>query len=223
MRMPLTGPIYSKYDSLSERELHHELRRNPNATLIILLIVTAVVASTLGFYAGRNSIKATDEGLLLPPGKVHQVWHHNETFSQKPTPQSEAAWNSLAPIGRGFVYHPVVSPIVSGITVFHQLHCVHGLRLAYYIITHQLESLNGSHTNDTFLNTIAARTNIGHIRHCFDYLRQSIMCAADTNFETVDQEHHTVNGWGSERQCRDYGEVVRWAELWRNDSSSGIL
>jgi hypothetical protein len=33
----------------------------------------------------------------VPPGTVETEWGFNETFTQRPTPQSEAAWNSLAP------------------------------------------------------------------------------------------------------------------------------
>lgn len=77
--------------------------------------------------------------------------------------------------------------------------------------------------SDPFLEELGARTDIAHIRHCFDYLRHALMCAADTNLETVDEETHTTTGWGSERQCRDYARVLAWAERWRNSSDTGIL
>lgn len=35
--------------------------------------------------------------LLVPEGNIKTVWEHNLTFSQRPTPESEAAWNSIIP------------------------------------------------------------------------------------------------------------------------------
>ncbi|KAF2667311.1 hypothetical protein BT63DRAFT_426201 [Microthyrium microscopicum] len=51
----------------------------------------------------------------------------------------------------------------------------------------------------------------GHMGHCFDYLRQVLMCAADTNMEPLGADLGGASGWGSERTCRDYDAVVRWA------------
>lgn len=51
-----------------------------------------------------------------------------------------------------------------------------------------------------------------HLRHCFDYLRQSLMCAADTNLEPVDLELGGVTGWKFQRTCRNFEAVKEWAE-----------
>lgn len=68
-----------------------------------------------------------------------------------------------------------------------------------------------------------ARIDQHHIRHCFDYLRQAIVCAADTNLEVVDRVTHVTNGWGQEKICRDWDAVVRYAERWANTSDTGIV
>jgi hypothetical protein len=47
-----------------------------------------------------------------------------------------------------------------------------------------------------------------HSAHCFDYLRQSIMCAGDTNLEG---KTAAGPGWGSEHECVDYDALLRWA------------
>lgn len=62
-----------------------------------------------------------------------------------------------------------------------------------------------------------------HARHCFDYLRQSIMCAADSNLEPVNAELGGVTGWGSERVCRDWTELRKWAGRWKSGTNVGIL
>ncbi len=49
------------------------------------------------------------------------------------------------------------------------------------------------------------------------------MCAADTNLESVNPVTKVTDGWGSERQCRDYWQVVHWAERWKNNAEHTIL
>jgi Mycotoxin biosynthesis protein UstYa len=58
------------------------------------------------------------------------------------------------------------------------------------------------------------RADPHHVRHCFDYLRQSLVCAADSNLEPVDVELGGVTGWGFERTCRDFEGVKEWAGRW---------
>ena len=72
------------------------------------------------------------------------------------------------------------------------------------------------------MDHVAASVNRKHMRHCFDYLRRALMCAADTNLEAVSPAHHVTTGWGSPRVCRDYGGVLAWAERWRNSDDEGI-
>jgi len=57
-----------------------------------------------------------------------------------------------------------------------------------------------------------------HSAHCFDYLRQSIMCNADTSLEGKTE---AGPGWGSKHECKDYDAVLAWADdhtaiKWRN-------
>jgi len=47
-----------------------------------------------------------------------------------------------------------------------------------------------------------------HSAHCFDYLRQSIICAGDTNLEGKTE---AGPGWGSPHQCADYEALLAWA------------
>ena len=56
-----------------------------------------------------------------------------------------------------------------------------------------------------------------HSRHCLEYLRQSIMCNADTNIEyhIVDEQGlMTAPGWDVKR-CRDFDRTLEWAQEWR--------
>lgn len=52
-----------------------------------------------------------------------------------------------------------------------------------------------------------------HVAHCFDYLRQAIMCCGDMTLEwaSADPMHiRTVDGWGIRHQCRDWKQAVEW-------------
>jgi hypothetical protein len=57
----------------------------------------------------------------------------------------------------------------------------------------------------------------GHFLHCIDYLRQAIMCNADTNLELVDPTRDGVTGYGFPRKCRDYDRVTQWADQWKTN------
>ncbi|TVY33307.1 Oxidase [Lachnellula subtilissima] len=122
--------------------------------------------------------------------------------------------------GRGFVRDSSTTHSeVGNIAVFHQIHCVHELRVAYYTLLDRLKSGNGSAS--PYLENLAALDGTKHIAHCFDYLRRVLMCAADTNIEYPD-ENGLLTGWGSKRSCRDYESVVMWAERWRVDNRTEI-
>lgn len=72
---------------------------------------------------------------------------------------------------------------------FHQLHCL---------------SYLAEHYNIAPLSDELAH----HSAHCFDYLRQSIMCSADTTLEGVSE---AGPGWGGKHQCTDYEKLLEWA------------
>ncbi|KAK0648123.1 hypothetical protein B0T16DRAFT_407752 [Cercophora newfieldiana] len=66
-----------------------------------------------------------------------------------------------------------------------------------------------------------------HIYHCFDYIRQAIMCAGDTALEkarTMDGGRvvRGVDGWGVEHQCRDWDAIFQWAQEHRSGDLEGI-
>ncbi|KAF7452518.1 DUF3328 domain containing protein [Pyrenophora tritici-repentis] len=183
------------------------------------------------------------------------VWSENTTFAASPNAATEAAWKSLIPSGRGFIQHPVLAKDIKAIAVFHELHCLHGLRLSYFKISYALSKLQYQQERDPYTHTrddhphitgssiqnlypgsLLAEHSHGHehIKHCFEYLRQALMCAADTNLEgTKMQEFGRADGdkgyvlgsdaWGTKRVCRDFEGVKTWAERWRGEDEGGIV
>lgn len=63
-----------------------------------------------------------------------------------------------------------------------------------------------------------------HLTHCWDFLRQAIMCAADTSLEWLPAPPNDIGstGWGYQHTCRDFGAIHAWATENRLKNSSGI-
>ncbi|KAI1842112.1 hypothetical protein JX266_011645 [Neoarthrinium moseri] len=123
--------------------------------------------------------------------------------------QSEQAWKALGRNGNIYVKNPTRFGLEPGIeqredydgfpiSAFHQLHCLKRLREGYAGL------LNGFEYHDDVVN---------HVDHCFDYLRQAILCRADMTLEKarVDADGHrrATDGWGTAHQCVDWDEVMR--------------
>lgn len=60
-----------------------------------------------------------------------------------------------------------------------------------------------------------------HTLHCFDYLRESIICAADSALEPFRSPFDGgtggdgIDGFGSLHQCRDFKQLFQWSERFR--------
>ena len=62
-----------------------------------------------------------------------------------------------------------------------------------------------------------------HIAHCFDYLRQSLLCSADSTMEPAVDSVNGFLGSGFQRQCRDFDQLKMWAEDRRAFNATGFL
>lgn len=87
---------------------------------------------------------------------------------------------------------------VAGIGMFHQLHCLNGFRAAIQ----QLQE--GKQIGYSAFTDVSEHK--GHWPHCFDYLRQVLLCYADDSIELsrIDAGKWTLSGYDSPRQCRDH-------------------
>jgi len=113
----------------------------------------------------------------------------------------------------GVVMNPDFSPETSMVTVFHQIHCLNDIRRQYYVLMNE--------STEDFYSSPA------HMHHCFEYIRQGLMCSADSGLEPFrpvvpGSEHLGATGWVNERLCRNYDELMKWAEEWRVEDSTGF-
>ncbi|KAF2438299.1 hypothetical protein P171DRAFT_319751, partial [Karstenula rhodostoma CBS 690.94] len=146
----------------------------------------------------------------VPVRIVESTFHYNSTFgaSYLDDSYSDSAWDALLPLGRGTVQYPPRSRQFYTISVAHQLHCLWGLRRALSSIKRVSDLPDGN--------------NLQHVKHCLDYLRQSLICAADSTLEPVDPKLKGVTGWGVERSCRSYTDVKTWTEYYRASNLVGF-
>lgn len=91
-----------------------------------------------------------------------------------------------------------------GISIFHQLHCLTAIR----------DTLRAVKTDQP----ARAWGGPDHLEHCLDYLRQGLMCAADTTIEWPLFVNHgfkddgPITGEGIAHQCRDVWNFPRGPE-----------
>ena len=96
-----------------------------------------------------------------------------------------------------------------GLALFHELHCLNILRIGFYAALSGNISAFTDEKSPHHVHDHNKRPDDHHLRHCFDYLRQSLICLADTNLEVVDPKLGGTTGWG-QRRCRDFDfEMVR--------------
>ena len=157
-------------------------------------------------------------------------------------------------------------PDVYSVSMFHQLHCLVRLfgaiklagalfsfadTLQSLVRTNYYAALNGtipppSHQPGIDLLSKEKQTMLqrAHIAHCFDYVRQGIMCAADMTIESPnvppeewfegiseellrekfgDQKPVFVDGWGIKHQCRSFDEAKDWVFRNRVPDDAGLV
>ncbi|KAG6999525.1 hypothetical protein G7Y79_00034g069480 [Physcia stellaris] len=176
----------------------------------IWITTAIVVASALtGFYTGRLSVSLNaDPGINLSNRK--EIFRYNRTFGAAPSNLSNAAWASIFPEQGGFFKHPDLAPQRSAWAVFHQLHCLDGIRQGYWAL--HSAAIVGEKVDDS---EIPMMYSPAHIRHCIDLIRQSLMCQPDLTVEVKDPEIGGVTGFGTQHQCKDWGELIAWTRKWQ--------
>jgi len=133
---------------------------------------------------------------------------YNRTYAERPSSSTDAAWESIFPPHGGFFNDSKIAPTGASLAVYHQLHCLDGIRHAYWTL---FDAVIAGH-NITFSELDDYSTD-WHTRHCLDFLRQMLMCNADLTIEAVDPELGGIRGFGKgrEHECIVWGDVVRWS------------
>ncbi|KAF8983075.1 hypothetical protein BDQ17DRAFT_1261726, partial [Cyathus striatus] len=125
--------------------------------------------------------------------------------------EDDMTWSGIFPPNHGFVrLGPHGRPF--GLGLYHQLHCLNSIRFSY--VTARDRLITDSQT---------LRARMGHDNHCFQFLRQSLLCHADNDALPYLQNITIVEaGFGHLRRCRDWTQVYQFVVnndlMWKNVS-----
>lgn len=163
-------------------------------------------------------IRNIESTILTSSVPTKLVTFNRTLFASPSTPKADEAWgNDLSPPGDGFVLIPNPAdyslppgqPTSEGegqiydISVFHQLHCLNHVRTFLFTLKAGMDYNTTQETYDLLL-----KSQEDHVYHCFDYIRQALMCNADLTVEwprtEEDGSRVAVDGWGVEHQCKNW-------------------
>ncbi|KAK6359520.1 hypothetical protein TWF696_000676 [Orbilia brochopaga] len=221
-RSPAPRRRQSRKSKLEPRISPIVLAASIGAIASSLLTLVAHILYLRVFAGSSSSLPFALPGLNISTlGPIASVFHDETVYLNRSTEAarlaSEAAWKSLIPTGRGFIStakllaanHPLPPSVLAmdtdhagqfAISAFHQLHCLHMLVKSY-------DAALDHHDHD-----------VVHARHCLEYIRSSIVCAADSALEPWKPDLNGVDGFGSVHMCRDFRGLFRWAEkYWFSD------
>lgn len=215
------------------------LRRNFVCGIIVGLVsglFIILIIYTVFSYVSNWMLPNT----FSPDFPLHTViFEEDEIYAAASSPDTNDVWDNLMPPGEGFVLvgnpekyglRPGL-PSVNGpdrypVSVFHQLHCLGMIRESYNSAL--LGVRPHSQDDENFPDELAHESNREDIGHCFDYIRQALMCSADMTIEWAmempdGKPPSAVDGWGIPHTCRNWNDVLKWMAEHRSPvNSSGI-
>lgn len=215
-------------DEIAEKSFQEELDRRTESLkwsrywFCGLSAILIVVAGVTGYFFG--ALRSNDCGVTnsssdvaarVPISTSRKTFQYNSSFAIPPPGDGgkEPIWDSMIPNGLGYIKNTDMVSETSVLSAFHQLHCLYTVRRAYY-----------SNRKDGELEDFdLGKERKPHVAHCFDYIRQGILCSADS---TIEPAVDTVNGFlgaGFPRICRNFEELKGWAEDHRAFDAQGFL
>ncbi|KAK7952801.1 uncharacterized protein PG986_008529 [Apiospora aurea] len=200
-------------------------RRLPLRILVTIGFLAALnlafITALAVFVVRKGQADAQPPSWMPPERYTKKLFIYQSVFGDEPSKESEGQWTKLIPKGKGWidVDNDTALPYMHGmdqslpkqqamISVFHQLHCLYMTRAGYF-------SARAGNLDEV---------NAGHLAHCWDYLRQAIMCAGDTTLEWLHAPPDNIGstGWGYQHTCKDYGALFTFAERYRSTDKKEI-
>ncbi|KAH7380634.1 hypothetical protein BKA66DRAFT_126286 [Pyrenochaeta sp. MPI-SDFR-AT-0127] len=198
----------------------------------IILLVTAIQNNVPSQICSGTEKPPLHAHLDDPPAGNHQLsdtWKHqnlvktrffrdlrymsldHETDYLWQEHQLMSTGNIRLPDGKG-------NTTLKGIAMFHQMHCLAGMRRALQLAKEGVDI--GTDWRDD-----------AHWPHCFDYLRESIMCYADPTLESVSLQPgpldngkfvKVIDGGAEVRYCRDTRPLIELERRYGPNSQYGF-
>ncbi|KJK77116.1 hypothetical protein H634G_07537 [Metarhizium anisopliae BRIP 53293] len=199
-----------------------------NAILLVSLVLVIVGKST-----ARCKASPDDQGGRYSPAEDAVEYvpvlfklgnsHASSPYQGFPTDETDRLWQELYGVGTFLhvdedagnrllntsVKAPVVgseNDLMVGLDVFHQLHCLNQIRMAFYPRRYNTSLTNPDGTVK-YIQWL-------HIDHCVESLRQSIMCHSDTSLITykwLESKKITELELEVVHMCRNFDKIQDWA------------
>lgn len=131
-----------------------------------------------------------------------------ESLRFSTTRENAANWQAILPGDVGYI-RLGPSHRVFAISMFHQLHCL--VQLAGL-----LANTNPDLRKSKALPNWEDMNHSGHVQHCFNYVRQNILCAADETEEDggwMCRNFETVRTDGRKRRCKEWSKGYEAVEV----------
>jgi hypothetical protein len=136
-----------------------------------------------------------------------EAWYalYPKTVLRIPKSSADKLINETIPIAGDEDHYPVL------ISVFHELHCLDSIRHIYFGRTEHFD-------RDPVVNAQVLAPD--HIDHCFDSLRQTIMCGADIApmpYRWNERRQKALGALDVQHTCRDFDSLLDWAKRPEHD------
>ncbi|KAG8404947.1 hypothetical protein J3459_022398 [Metarhizium acridum] len=220
----------SWYDRVKSAILSHSILVSWALNAIFLVLVVLIIA---GKSTARCKTSPDDQGGRYSPAEdaveyVPIVFKLGNSLASSPyqgfpTDETDRLWQELynvgtfihvdEDVGNRLLNTSVKAPVVGsendlmvGLDVFHQLHCLNQIRMAFYP-----RRYNTSLTNPD--GTVKYMQWL-HIDHCIESLRQSVMCHSDTSLITykwLESKKITEPELEVVHMCRNFDKIQDWA------------
>ncbi|KAK6420624.1 hypothetical protein LTR81_006359 [Elasticomyces elasticus] len=202
-------------------QAHKRLKRWLAALSVVVGLLVVMLTLTLSLRRIGDSTTASPVPLMR---LIPTTFEHNDLFSGPASPERDEAWSLMAPLGDGFILLPNSTaqgaydlPLgqytsrgqIYDISVFHQLHCLANIRRHMFAMDAILDR------NDRLeIDSLALKPHDDHVYHCFDYIRQALMCAGDMTIEwprtETDGSRFAVDGWSITHECKDWSAIIEF-------------
>lgn len=97
------------------------------------------------------------------------------------------------------------------VSMFHQLHCLVSILdcTSSSINLNQMVQSTLMRSYGLMVIQGTPPSDVEHDAHCFDFIRQALVCAGDV---TVEGFSEYGEGWGAVHKCKDVDAIKSWAE-----------
>ncbi|KAK0635026.1 hypothetical protein B0T17DRAFT_623301 [Bombardia bombarda] len=217
------------------------------------MVLTIVFAMSILQWAFVISSWRTSPGGGVPLSEIHGLvpefgtkavrFNSTREDGARAMYESDPAWTNVMSKGSGFVvvdgwhkYADTLPPAIHlnnreifSVAMFHQLHCLHYMLKEFNkLLDPNKTHHDGQHEQQTGPghehSDESHEEAMKHVGHCFDYLRNSLMCCGDVAFEGQgsDVEGAGTLGEASYHVCKDFDKIKAWTEAARFNSYRGF-